>query len=364
MKATITYLNEDWNVLSKFFPEGWEEQARSLGALTRMRSISSVPKLLQIFLIHLADGRSLRETVAIAQQANIADISDVALLKRLRGSSEWFRWMSLKLLNTRGIELSQPRKLTQYRIKSIDASVITEPGSTGTNWRLHYSLNLFGLDCDQFIITPPSTGESFLNFRVDKNDLLIADRAYGNLQGMKYVKENGGEFIVRYKAKSFTLIHDNKKFDLLKDLRGLKPRQIKEWQLTAVTRDGNQLNLRICAIKKSKKAAELAIKKARKVAVKKQKSVSEETLELQKFVIIATSLPEEISPKIVLNMYRCRWQVEIAFKRLKTILGLGHLPKFDEQSSKAWLHGKIFTALLAQAIVDQGRLFSPWGYPL
>ncbi len=364
MKATINYLNEDWKVLSKFFPEGWEEQSRSLGALTRMRSVSSVSNLLQIFLIHLADGHSLRETVAIAKRAGIADLSDVALLKRLRSSSEWFRWMSLKLLNNRGIEMKPHRKLARYSIKSIDASVITEPGSTGTNWRLHYSLNLFGLDCDQFIITQPSTGESFLNFKIDENDLLIADRAYGNLQGMKYVKEKGGEFIVRYRTKSFTLTHENKEFDLLKALRELKPRQIKEWNLTARTRDSGQLNLRICAIKKSKKAAEQAIKKARKVAIKKQKSVSEETLEMQKYVIIATSLPEEISAKLVLELYRCRWQVEIAFKRLKSILGLGHLPKFDEQSSKAWLHGKIFTALLSQAIVDQGRLFSPWGYPL
>jgi len=55
---------------------------------------------------------------------------------------------------------------------------------------------------------------------------------------------------------------------------------------------------------------------------------------------------------------------QLKFKRLKTILGLGHLPKFDPESSKAWLHGKIVVALLTSSIVEKGRSFSPWGYPI
>jgi hypothetical protein len=43
-------------------------------------------------------------------------------------------------------------------------------------------------------------------------------------------------------------------------------------------------------------------------------------------------------------------------------MGLGHLPKTDPVSAQAWLHGKVFVALLTQAMVDEGRTFSPWGY--
>ncbi len=204
-----------------------------LGAMTRMRSITSVSKLLQLFLIHLSAGYSLRETVAIAKQGGIADISDVALLKRLRSSSEWFRWMSLELINKKGIELKLQRKLSGYNIKSIDASVITEPGSTGTDWRLHYSINLLSLDCDQFIITQPTVGESFTNFRVKSHDLLIGDRAYVGFRSLKYVIDNGGDFIVRYKNSTFKLSHENEPFNVIEALRELKVRQIKEWPLTA-----------------------------------------------------------------------------------------------------------------------------------
>jgi len=146
--------NEDWKILTKFFPKGWRAKARELGVLKRKRNIKSTNILLRIFLIHLADGCSLRETVTRAKQGKLADISDVALLKRLKTCSEWFRWMSLELLKKRGVEIIPPNWLKGYQVKSIDASVITESASTGTDWRLHYSINLFSLQCDQFLEHP------------------------------------------------------------------------------------------------------------------------------------------------------------------------------------------------------------------
>ena len=80
-------------------------------------------------------------------------------------------------------------------------------------------------------------------------------------------------------------------------------------------------------------------------------------VELHRYVILLISLREEISPANIMELYRLRWQIEIAFKRLKSILGRGHLPKIDNESSRAWLHGNFFVAVLAQAIVDEGRFF-------
>jgi hypothetical protein len=71
-----------------------------------------------------------------------------------------------------------------------------------------------------------------------------------------------------------------------------------------------------------------------------------------------------LTPAAVLEMYRGRWQVELVFKRLKSVLGLGHLHKTDEQGAKAWIHGKLFVALLIETLLRQGESFFPWGYPL
>ena len=56
--------------------------------------------------------------------------------------------------------------------------------------------------------------------------------------------------------------------------------------------------------------------------------------------------------------------MELAFKRLKSILELSHLPKQDPVGAKAWIQGKIFSAFLIEALISAGEHFFPWGYPI
>ena len=64
----------------------------------------------------------------------------------------------------------------------------------------------------------------------------------------------------------------------------------------------------------------------------------------------------------ILELYRHRWQIELAFKRLKSLLHLGHLKKTDPEGAKAWLQGKLFVATLIETLIAVGERFSPWGY--
>jgi len=66
----------------------------------------------------------------------------------------------------------------------------------------------------------------------------------------------------------------------------------------------------------------------------------------------------------VLNIYRYRWQVELVFKRLKSLLELGEVPKQKEESARAWMQGKIITAMLVERAMKEARFFSPWGFEL
>ena len=54
----------------------------------------------------------------------------------------------------------------------------------------------------------------------------------------------------------------------------------------------------------------------------------------------------------------------MCFKRLKSVMGFGHLPKYDEKTCRAWLYGKLMVALLAERMIDSANKFSPWGYNL
>ncbi len=86
-----------------------------------------------------------------------------------------------------------------------------------------------------------------------------------------------------------------------------------------------------------------------------------ETLEFAKYVIVFTTRSSG-STADVLRTYRMRWQIELAFKRMKSLAQLGHVPKHDDRSSRAWLYGKLFVTLLAQKLICIGRDISPSGY--
>lgn len=361
----VSKIDDNWKDLRLFLPKGWTSQAKKLGALGRKRGFNSANALLRTLLIHLANGCSLKETVARAKQGGICNVSSVALSKRLKISGEWFNWMSTRLLQSRGLNHKQPAWLKGYEVKSVDASVINEPGSTGTDWRLHYSMSLFHLKADQFHLTDPKTGESFANFSIKPGELWLADRAYCLYKQLKNLKDHGADFLVRYKRNGVSFFQeDGTPFDLLSELKKLKPKEIGHWCVQGKAANHEGIPIRVCAIAKSQKQAEKSIKKYKKNAQKKGKKINANTLEFQKYIILLTSLPDTISAAKILELYRLRWQVEIAFKRMKSLLGLGQLPKKDPQSCLAWLEGKMFVALLIQSLLDEGNFFSPWGYPL
>lgn len=358
-------IEDNWELLLKFLPKNWEQMVYDTKALVRKRVIDSPKTLLRVLLMYLSDNCSLVTTVTKAKMLNIANISDVTLLNRLRSSADLFQMLSNELLKYRGVNICTPDIFNKYRIISVDSSVISEPGSTGTDWRLHYSLDLMSVKCKEFKVTRQNVGESFVNYEIEKNDLYIGDRAYGRYKGIKHVLNKGGDFVVRYMNKAFTIYDiESCKIDLNEKIKNLKIGEILDFDAFINVGKEDKIPVRFCVLKKSKVDGEKSIKKAKQSALKKQKTISEATLELHKYIIILTSLPKTITTNQILELYRLRWQIEIAFKRLKSIFGLGHLPKKDILSGKAWLNGKIFLAILTQTIADESYHFSPWGYPI
>src|SRR4051794_36827372 len=163
---------DDWLLVCQLLPPGWQEQARLLGALHRGRGFPDAAVLLRTLLVHLAAGCSLKETAASARQAGWCDVSAVALFKRLRAAEQWLRWMADQLWQ-RHPTPSLPRG---YRVRAIDATTVSRPGSRGTDWRLHFSVNLVDLQCDFCEITDVSGGETFRRIPVTSGDLVLGDR--------------------------------------------------------------------------------------------------------------------------------------------------------------------------------------------
>ena len=358
-------LGEDWEVIVGCLPDGWEEQARLTGALRRTRRFGNPERLLRTLLIHLAEGCSLRETAVRAQQGGLAAVSDVAVMKRLRASEEWLRWMAFEIIGAHR-DLRLPPAAKGLRVRLVDATTVSEPGSTGTDWRLHYALELTTLSCDFFELTDVHGGEGYTRLPVSPGDLILGDRAYATPAGIAHVVQRGGEVLVRMKTRGIPLeTPAGRRFNLLARLRRLRRGEIGEWPVV-IPRDGEaDIPGRICAVRRSRTAADFARKRLRRRCSRKGRTPGPEALQATEYVFVFTTLDRrQFSAAEVMALYRGRWQIETCFKRLKSVMGFGHLPKHDPQSCRAWLHGKLLVAFLAERLIDAARFFSPWGYPL
>ncbi len=150
-------------------------------------------------------------------------------------------------------------------------------------------------------------------------------------------------------------------FRLVKELRGLSVGQVREWP-TVVRHDGCDYLGRLVVVKRDRWSAALERRALRKRASKKQKKLSRTALFLAGYFFVWTDVSvETLEATTVLAWYRCRWQIELYFKRMKSILGLGELPKRREDSCRAWLHGKLLVALLLDRLLEEGRAFFPLG---
>ena len=360
-------MDEDWKLLTSFFPKDWRELAVTTNAMKGLRKNKSEEHMLRTLLIHLACGYSLRETAVRAKQACLSDLSAVALWKRLRKSKEWLYSMCLALFEQRGIEC---RERDGFQVRLFDATTVKEPGKTGSLWRIHYSVRLPSLSCDFFNLTETQgkgTGESLLRFPIQAGDYIIADRGYSTAPGIHYAQSQKAYATIRLNPQSLPLLDlDNRRFPLLKVLRGIrKPGQTRSWLVMIANRGGGFTKGRLCVVRKTREATRMAEKKLRQRASKKGHELKSETLIYARYVMVFTTFPEkEFSGCDVLEWYRVRWQIELVFKRFKQIAALGHLPKNDEESAMAWLYGKLFIALLTEKLIDYGESVSPWGYDL
>lgn len=353
-----------WEDFLKCLPSDWRQTAERANMLKGLRQDKDPDKLMHVLMLHLLCGYSLRETSTIARASGLADMSDVAIMKRLQKSEEMFKELCAVMFG----EVRSNEDTTDFHIRLIDGTDIKEPGQFGTLWRIHYSFSLPDMTCDYFKLTKTignGTGEGLEQFEVRPNDIMIADRGYSRFGCLKHVADGGGYSCVRWNSQAQPLFSlDGEKYDI-KRFFMLLPREgmcksdnvfIKDKKTHAT------LQVRLCAIRKSDESAAKARHLVYRIASKNQNGPpSELTLLACDYIVLITTLPQQFfTLKTVLELYRLRWQVELVFKRFKSLARLGALPKYKDESAKAWLYGKMFAALLIERISSRLGAFSPW----
>jgi Transposase DDE domain len=363
----MTPLQEDWQVLMDLFPTNWRELAKETGSIVRLRHFKSVEDVLRTLLLHVGRGWGLRETAVYAKMAGIAEVSDVTLLNRLRDAEPWLRRLCEQLFKDNGVGLEPALKGCPVRV--VDATTVKEPGKTGSQWRIHYSLRLPTLECDYFELTSArgkNTGERLGRFEVHAGEVILADAGYSHPPGIASIVSQHADVCVRLNPASVPLLDEQgQPFPLLDRLKSLRrTRQIADWPVQILC-GTESVPARLCVVRKS----QVEIRRAQRRITRKQQqqktSGARATRRYACYVMVLTTLPQSIaSSQTVLECYRLRWQIELTFKRLKSIAQFGHVPKTSDSSSRAWLYAKLFVALLTQKLARIGSTFSPWGYYL
>ena len=357
-------LREGWQVLLSFLPDNWRELAASTGALKGLRKDKSPENLLRVLLVHPRCGHSLRETVVRARKAQLAELSSVALWKRLNKSQEWLRGLCIELFRERGMELAGGEG---FQARGVDGTTVKEPGRSGSLWRMHYCVRLPALACDFFRLAAThgaGTRESLCQFPVQAGASLLADRGDSTARGIGCVARQVVRVTVRVNpgALAFDAPRGGQ-FDLLGSVPRLgQTGESRAWESRAAAPRGQLVPGRVCAIRKTEEAIRIAQEGIRKLARKKGRQVRPETLEFARYVIVLTTFPaQDFSGAESLEWHRLRWQVEPVFKRIKSLAQLGHLPRHSDRSAKAWLYGKLLAALLVEKLIGHATVVSPWG---
>jgi Transposase DDE domain len=360
-------LEHEWPFLLSFLPPEavLEKTARSYGAVQRLRAVDRASTLLRLALVYGFCGFSLRQTAAWAEAAEVASLSDVALLKRFRKAPDWLG----HLLGVKLAERVTPLPPNATRLRLVDATTISVPGSKGTDWRVHLDFDPAALAISEIQLTQAEGGETFFRFEFDPGEVVVADRGYANRPGLAHVVEAGAEFIVRLNSSSVPLQQPGGgEFRLLETLRTLPEGQAQAFDLE-IQPDPREhlaaLPVRLAAVRKSEEAAEEARKKALREAAHKGQKLKPETLELTGYVLVLTSTTAtDFSAEEILEIYRFRWQIEIVFKRLKSLLLLDELPAKEPALVQTFLLSKLLAALLLEELTQSYLSFSPWGFRL
>ncbi|MDP2379438.1 MAG: transposase, partial [Pseudohongiella sp.] len=258
------------------------------------------------------------------------------------------------------------------QLRVVDGSIVREPGVTGSQWRLHYAIGLPGLQCQEVHLGPCDEGETLKRFQVHAGDIFVADRGYAHPGGVAHVRRHGGDVIVRMNLVTLPLTHPvtGQPLDVLQQVRGLQLGQAGSWPaiLKVKAERGGQraqeIAGRLCAVRKSVAAAALGRDRVRRESMRGRTQVQPQTLEAAGYVLVFTTLAPSVQAAQVMALYRLRWQIELEFKRLKSLIQLGHLKKHDARAARSWLQGKLLVALLIARLIAHAERVSPWGYEI
>lgn len=358
--AQIELTGSDWDgTVARLGGEAkLEQEGRATGAFRRPRAVRCAVDYLRLVLAYCLGSMGLRLTAAWAEGIGLGSLSNVALLGRLRNAVPWLESILARLLaQAAGAgACGDARRLGRGRpIRLIDATTVRKAGKSpresGQLWRIHAELALPEERFGAFELTDETGAERIERLAVVPGEIRIADRVHCRADGLAEVLGQGADVVVRASWRSARwLDKDGRPVDIIRLLNNSPTGRIDQPIWLDRGKAAAPLELRLIAARLPKDKAVKAVAEARAEAKSKQRQVQAGTLTAAQWVMLVTSLAaDEYPTEAVLQLYRLRRRIEIAFKRLKSLVGLAGPPGQCPEVAKAWVLCHLIAILLTEA---------------
>jgi len=338
---------EDWEYVRTLLPADLEDSARRQGALLRCRNIPDAAAFMRMALAYAVSDLSLKDLAAWASALGLAAITGPGLFYRLRQAADWLEQVLGQVLNDQIAEA--PGGL---RLRVVDATVINGPGQKAVQWRAHVSIHPGSGRIRAVELTDDSGGEKLGRHHFTEGQVVLGDRAYATSRGLHTVRQQGAHAVVRFNPATLRTCDKRRQRIYLAEKETEVPKVgVVEFMITIpvpppATRSHKPWD----------SAKAIAWIPARAIAARTRTG---------EVTWVATTLAVEQMPAIgILGLYRVRWQIELLFKRLKSLLHLDGLPSREGPTAKSWILSRLIAAALAQKLVQPAGPLSPWGYEL
>jgi len=248
-----------------------------------------------------------------------------------------------------------------YDLIAVDGTAFAGRCATGTDARIHAALRLTDLSVFSAHASGVEVGESLRRFHFLPGQLVIGDRGYSNAAGIVHVVDHRADVLVRLNRGALPLLDgDDAPVDVEAFLREIAAEQIVERKVRVRTWIGGHLRIvdgRLIATRLPTDKAEEARERVRQELGAK---LTDEAWEMAAYVALFTTAPKSrLSAAKCMELYRLRWQVELLFKRWKSLCHFDRLPNERADTILSWLYAKLLLGLVVDRIAAAAPPLSP-----
>jgi hypothetical protein len=338
---------EEWEYVRTLLPPDLEESARRTDALVRCRNVPNAVALMRMALAYAVSDLSLKDVAAWASALDVAEITGPGLFYRLRVAEGWLAQVLGQVLAGQ-----VPRAIGGWPVRVVDATVINGPGKKAVQWRAHVQIDPAAGEFRAVELTDDSGGEKLSRHHFRAGEAVLGDRAYATARGIYAVRQAEAHVIARFNPGNL------RTYDAQRDRIFLAQ---KEAEIPAVGAMEYSIQIPVPPTPtKSHKPWNLA----KAIAWIPARAIAGRTRSGEVIWIVTTFDASQLSAIAVMGLYRLRWQIELLFKRLKSLLHLDTLPSREGPTAKSWMLARFIAAALAQRLVQPSGPLSPWGYEL